>query len=164
MARFTAQILAGENVYRTYLTAAATTDNDIGKPVKVTASGFVTLCDDGDPIYGFIQSVESGTTDGYVKISVLCEGRCKVELDGASAVGTMVEAAENTAVSVAKADDYGLVATKADVAADLAVDASGTLIAASVNAILADALLPHKKWMIISGAGTDGTTAVIESV
>jgi len=139
MAKFTCGIETGGNVYQTFKTAAATTINDIGKPVKLSATDEVALCDDGDQIYGFIASVdESQKADGKVLVSVMTAGRCYVLLSGASAVGTIVEAHTNTAAGTAKAGNYGLVSTH-------------TLVAGT-----------KKQWMIISGSGGDGAVALIE--
>lgn len=41
------------------------TDKDIKKPVKAQAGGRHVICSDGDDIEGFIDSVESWTTDGF---------------------------------------------------------------------------------------------------
>lgn len=163
MARFTCSVEAGGNTRHTYKTnSTSIDDSDIGKPVKMTATDVVGLCSDGDAIFGFIDAIEPSTADGYPLVTVVTAGRVWVILDGDSAVGTLVEAAANTAAGAAKAGDWGLVSTKAAVAADLAVDASGTLIAASVNALLAEALLPVKQWMVISGTGLDEATVLIE--
>jgi len=138
MAKFTCSVNVGENVYKTFKTHASTTDDDIGKPVKLSATSEVALCADGDQIYGFLASVESATADGKKLVSVLTEGRAWVILSGASAVGTIVEAAANTAVGVAKAGAFGLVSTH-------------TLVAGTM-----------KLWMVISGGGGDTDTVLIE--
>lgn len=140
MARFTCGVNVGENVYRTYKIAATTTDADVMKPVKISSADTVALCDDGDQIYGFIAAVEPATADGLKIVSVLVSGRCWVILDGASAVGTIVEAAANTASGVAKAGAWGKVSTH-------------TLVAGT-----------NKQWMVISGTGLDTATVLIESL
>jgi hypothetical protein len=162
MARFTSQVNVGENLNVTYKAVGAVTDNDVNKPVYLSAADTVTLCADGKAIYGFINSVERATADGKVLVGVQIAGRRKVTLDGESLVGTLVEAAANPAVGVVLTSNWGLVATKSAVAADLAIDANGTLIAASVNALLAEALLPVKQWMVISGTGLDEADVLIE--
>lgn len=138
MARSTAQITVGQNTYETFKGPAALTDLDVGKPVKISATDEVELCADGDQIYGFIAGVEPALADGKKVVSVLTAGRVKVALSGASAIGTIVEAAANTAAGVAKAGDYGLVSTHTAVV--------GT----------------NKRWMVISGTGLDGATVLIE--
>jgi hypothetical protein len=141
MARFTAQINVGENVYRTYkASSASVSDNDIGKPVKISATDTVALCADGDQIYGFIAAVNPQTADGYPVVSVLVSGRCWVILSGASAIGTVVEAAANTAAGVAKAGSFGLVSTH-------------TIVTAT-----------KKLWEVVSGTGADGATVLIEKL
>ncbi len=67
---------------------------DIGKPVKL--SGQTTaLCASGDEIYGFIESVEVGTNNGYSFGGVLCDpGHEVIAKDevGNLAVGDLVVA------------------------------------------------------------------------
>lgn len=138
MARFIAGVNVGDNLYKTFLAPAAVTDNDIGKPVKLSAAGEVALCADGDNIYGFIESVEPATADGKKIVSVMVSGRAWVILDGAAAVGTVVEAAANTAAGVAKAGQFGLVSVHTAAAAD------------------------NKRWLVISGTGLTGATVLIE--
>jgi hypothetical protein len=138
MARLISGVNVGENTYKTYKAAAAVTDSDIGKPVKISATDEVALCADGDQIYGFISSVEPATADGKKVVGVLVDGRAWVILSGASAVGTIVEAAANTAAGTAKAGAFGLVSTHTKVAATV------------------------KCWLVISGTGADGATVLIE--
>lgn len=140
MAKFVSGVMAGDNRYVTFKTHASTTVNDIGKPVKISAADEVALCADGDQVYGFISAVEEQTADGKKLVTVLTEGRTWVILDGASAVGTLVEAAANTAVSVAKAGNWGLVSTH-------------TLVAGT-----------GKQWLVISGGGGNGDTVLIEKI
>jgi hypothetical protein len=149
MARFTLKPNVGENVYETFKAAAAITDNDIGKPVKIGATDEVALCADGDEIYGFIASVEPQTADGKKVVGVLVSGRKFVILDGNAAVGTLVEAAANTNAGVANAGAYGLVSVH--VVDDTNV---GTL----------KATIFAKNWKVISGTGLNGATVLIEKV
>lgn len=140
-------------------------DNDIGKPVKLSAADTYNLCSDGDLIDGFLIAVEPYTADGWAIGSVQIGGRKRVELDVACAIGNLVEAGTMAAAGTAEANGLGVVSIKSDVAADLATDASGTLIAASVNAVLAAALLPPSRWRLISGTGLDeDTTAIVEKI
>ena len=113
-------------------------DNDINKPVKLSASDLVDLCSDGDQIYGFIDSIDQRTEDGYQIITVQIGGRKMVTLDGASAVGTLVEAAANTAAKTALGANWGLVSTHTAVV--------GT----------------DKRWKIIRGTGLDEADVLIE--
>lgn len=156
--------LVGMQTIVPYTIVGAITDNDVGKAVKLSATSKVELCADGDSIYGFINSVEVGTEGGLVVVGVLIAGRQRVTLDGDVAIYAIVESGAQEAAGTAKAGNWANVSTKTAVAADLAIDASGTLIAASVNALLADALVPKKAWTLIAGAATDGTDGTIEYV
>jgi hypothetical protein len=149
MARFTLSVLAGGNVYHDYKMAATTTDADIDKPVKLSAADTVELCADGDPIHGFIAAVAGATSDGVKLCSIMVNGRQWVILDGNAAVGSLIEAAANTASGTAKAGDWGIVS--AHVVDDTS---AATVVATSFR----------KNWQVISGAGTDTTVALIETV
>ena len=140
MARFTAQVNVGENVYVTWKIPVACTDADVGKPVKVSATDLLALCTDGDQIYGFIASVEGATADGYKVASIQISGRTKVVLSGNSAIGTLVEAHDQAAAGTANTGNLGIVSTHTMV--------DGT----------------KKMWEVISGAGTNGTTALVEKL
>lgn len=66
--------------------------NDIGKSV-VLSGDTVTLAADGNNIYGFVQSVEVGTQDGYSIAGVLCDPGQEVyaaDAAGNLAVGNFV--------------------------------------------------------------------------
>lgn len=147
MARFTSKPTVGSNTIETYKITGAIVDADIGKPVKITATDEVVLCADGDEIYGFIASVEPHTADGKVVVGVQIDGRKFVILSGNSAVGTLVEAAANEAAGTANAGDYALVSVHAR-ATDTVANLSASIFT--------------KNWKVISGAGTDGTVALIE--
>ena len=138
MARFTAQVNAGENVNVPMKVNSAVTDNDVGKPVAIHSSDTVDLCSDGDQIYGFIDSIMPATADGNVMASIQISGRRKVYLAGAAAVGTFVEAAANTAAGTAPADEFGEVSAH-------------TVVTGTV-----------KFWQVISGTGLDNSVALIE--
>jgi len=163
MAKGDQEVSVGVNTNIMYkINDSGITDADVNKPVKLLSSSLVALCSNGDNIYGFINSVEVGTQDGKTIIGVQVDGRKWVTLDGASAVGTVVEAAANTAAGTALGANWGLVSVKTAVAADLATDASGTLIAASVNALLAAALNGNKEWKVIHGTGLNEADVLIE--
>ena len=134
------EVLVGANDIVTFKCSSAVTDNDINKPVKIASSDTVALCADGDQIYGFISSVERHTEDGVVVVGVQVSGRKWVTLSGASAVGTIVEAAANTAAGVALATNWGLVSTH--------TAAVGT----------------NKRWQIIFGTGLDAADVLIEKL
>lgn len=151
MARSTQKPLVnGARNFPTWKIAGAITDLDVGKPVKISSTDVLTLCSDGDPIYGFIATVEAGgTSDGYVVVTINSEPgtRQYAILSGASSLGAIVEAAANTAAGVAKAGNYGLVSTHT-----YPTDTVANLVTALVE----------KKWKIISGAVTDGATVLLE--
>ena len=122
MARFVSQVNVGENLNVTYKITGAVTDDDVNKPVKLTATDQVVLCSNGDAIYGFINSVERATADGKVVVGVQIQGRRKCTTDGTVAIGAVIEAAANTAVGTALGQDWGIVSTKTAVAANLATN------------------------------------------
>jgi len=132
------EVTMGVNDIATFKCASAVTDNDVNKPVKLSASDTVDLCADGDQIYGFLDSVEVRTEDGKQVVGVQVRGRRWVTLSGASAVGTIVESHTNTAAGTALATNWGLVSTH-------------TLVAGT-----------KKQWMIIYGSGDDTTDALVE--
>jgi len=115
-------------------------DNDIGKPVKLSAADTYNLCSDGDLIDGFLVAVEPYTADGWAIGSVQISGRKRVELDvTAISIGGAVEAAANAAANTAPTNGLGVVSEHTIAATD------------------------HKVWRLISGTATDGdTTAIIE--
>jgi hypothetical protein len=74
---------------------------DIGKPVKLSGDTCV-LCADGDLPYGFIEAVNTGTSDGYSIGTVLCDpGHEVLAVDevGDLAVGDVVKAGTPTALA-----------------------------------------------------------------
>ena len=82
-------------------------DNDIGKPVKLAANDNHVLCDNGDPIDGFVFSISAETyNDGFSFGSIVKDGRVKVQVDTASistlVVGTFVEAGTSAALGTAE--------------------------------------------------------------
>ena len=68
--------------------ANAYTDKEIGKFVKLSGTDAHVLCAVGDPIQGFITSVESYTTDDFSIGTISQNGRKRVLLDGSQAAGT----------------------------------------------------------------------------
>jgi len=131
--------LVGMQTNVTYKIVGAITDNDVGKSVKMSATDKVELCADGDAIYGFINSVEVGTEDGAVVVSVCIKGRVRVTCDSTIAIGAMIEAGAQEAAGSVKAGNWANVATHTAAAGE-------------------------KNWMLISGAGTDGTDGTVEYV
>lgn len=129
----------GEQTNRPYkIDDAGINDNDLGKAVKFSAANTVALCGDGDEIYGFINSIEEGTEDGKTVVGVTVSGRARVTLDGDVALGAVVEAGAQTAAGTAKAGNWANVSVHTPAATD------------------------NKRWMLVAGAGTDGTDGVVE--
>lgn len=133
------EVNVGMNNVLTYKGSVGTfTDDDVNKPVKLSASDTVALCADGDQIYGFIDSVERRTEDGKSVLGIQIDGRKWVTMSGTYAVGDLVEAAANEAVATALTTTWGVCSTHTHATAT------------------------KKLWMVIYGAGTDGSAALIE--
>ena len=84
---------------------AAVTSKDVGKPVRLNGQ-YVTLATTGEEIYGFIESVEVGTKNGYNYGGVLCDQGCETYATdevGTLTVGDLVNAGTITAVGTAVA-------------------------------------------------------------
>lgn len=126
-------------------------DNDIGKPLKLTAAGTYALCADGDNIDGFLVAVDPETVDGYAFGTVQIGGRVYAQLAGASTFGYVVEAGAPTAARTAEPSGYGQVSSHAG----LALISTDT-----VDEIRP--LILSKKWRIISGAVTDDAIVLLE--
>lgn len=139
MAKLTLQPNTGENTYQVYkIDDSGINDNDVNKPVTFDSTDTVALAADSEEIYGFIEAVERHTADGKVVVTVQIDGRRKVTLDGAAAVGTVVEAAANAAAGTANSSNWGLVSVHTPAAAD------------------------NKRWMVISGTGLDEADCLVE--
>lgn len=126
-------------------------DNDIGKPLKLTAAGTYALCADGDNIDGFLVAVDPETVDGYAFGTVQIGGRVYAQLAGASTFGYVVEAGDPAAARTAEPSGYGQVSSHAG----LALISTDT-----VDEIRP--LILSKKWRIISGAVTDDAIVLLE--
>lgn len=126
-------------------------DNDIGKPLKLTAAGTYALCADGDNIDGFLVAVDPETVDGYAFGTVQIGGRVYAQLAGASTFGYVVEAGGPAAARTAEPSGYGQVSSHAG----LALISTDT-----VDEIRP--LILSKKWRIISGAVTDDAIVLLE--
>lgn len=126
-------------------------DNDIGKPLKLTAAGTYALCADGDNIDGFLVAVDPETVDGYAFGTVQIGGRVYAQLAGASTFGYVVEAGGPAAARTAESSGYGQVSSHAG----LALISTDT-----VDEIRP--LILSKKWRIISGAVTDDAIVLLE--
>lgn len=130
---------------RTELIGAATADansRDVGKPVKLNGAA-VTLAGYGDEIYGFIESVEAGTKNGYSVGGVLCDRGCEAyarDEAGTLAVGDFVvggtPTALKTALPVTGANVIKAQASSMDQLLNvggLAIKAGGSPLARTVN-------------------------------
>ncbi len=116
-------------------------DADIGKPVKLVAKDRYALCEDGDPIEGFLDSVETYTLGGYAFGAIRKGPFIRVELDGAVTIGNYVAAAAPAAAGVAEANGLPKVSTHTVAATDAA------------------------RYRLVSGTGLSGDkTAVVEHV
>jgi len=139
MGRGTQEVIVNTNDYVGYkINDSGIDDNDINKPVKLSAVDLVALCSDGDQVYGWISAISPHTQDGKVWVTVQIGGRKFCNLSGTSSAGALVEAAANTSAGVANAGDWGLVSTHTKVTAT------------------------EKMWKIISGTLTDGGEVLIE--
>ena len=123
------------------------TDVDIGKAVKLVGDSQYNLTAVGDPIEGFITSVETYTADDFSIGSVFSEGRKRVTLNGLQAtpgtgviaVGTYVVAGELVAKGTALTGPFKVCAATSQAAG-------------------------HFNWRVVSLEGTTavGQFAVIE--
>lgn len=180
MAKFQMKETVGTKPLTTRLGAGSgsanyVTDVEIGKAVKLVAESRYGLCAAGDPIEGFITSVESYTADDFSIGSVQIDGRKRVTLDGLEATagtgtcavgdyvvcGTVV--AKDTALSVpmkvCKATNQpgATVTTTDNTKANIDI-ALAKIVDAETNALFA--------WRIVSleGTGDVGQYACIERV
>lgn len=127
-------------------------DNDIGKPVKLSAANTYALCSDGDQIDGFIVGIDPEPIDGWSFGSVQIGGRVYAQLEGSSTFGYVVEAGTTANGRTAEASGYGQVASSAMY---VTLDATATANE-HIPFILA------KKWRIISGAVADDSIVLLE--
>lgn len=160
MAKFKFGITNDQNVvtFTALLGAAGATDqlpnpvvsqNDIGKPFKMTAGSRYGICADGDLIEGFLIAVDGATIDGLGLGTIKSNGRQVVTVSGTTlVVGDYVVSAANAAKGT-KPTANGLVkkaATPADATAALAASRFG--------------------WRVVEliGSGAAGTDVLIERV
>lgn len=159
-------------------------DEELGKAVKLVADSRYDLCAAGDPIEGFINSVEPATADDYTIGSVQLGDRKAVTADGLEATpGTGVIAvgdyvvmgtavAKGTALvfgtpnKVTKATYQPGTAIVSDVAGgDTAADIKTMLDLEFVKRAAVEALALYP-WKVVSlgsaGTGAVGTGIVIE--
>lgn len=141
-------------------------DKEAGKPVKQVGESRFDLTSAGNPIEGFIVSVESATQDGYSIGSIQDEGYKSVVFDGLQATpGTGVVAVGDYVVT-------GTVVAKGTALSSFAkvckaTDQPGVVPAALANVgpQIANSIFA---WRVASlgtaGTGAVGTTGVIERV
>lgn len=125
-------------------------DNDIGKPLKLTATDTYGLCADGDNIDGWLVAVNAEIVDGYAFGVVQIGGRIWAQLEGASTFGFVVEAGTTAAARTKEASGYGQVSSHA------------TIGETTPNAAQYKSYIVSKKWRIISGAVTDDAIVLLE--
>lgn len=144
-------------------------DKEIGKAVKLAGDSRYDLADVGDPIEGFISSVEAATLDGYTIGTVQVGGRKEVLADGlqatpgtgAIAVGDYVVASNKVAKGTALADPSSTKVVKATMQ-------PGVTEAAAVGDVNDQLKVAMHAWRVVSlgsvGTGAVGTKIVIERV
>lgn len=152
-------------------------DKEVGKIVKYLGDSRFGLTSAGDPIEGYVTSVEVGTADGYTIGGYAYQGRKEVTFDGLQATpgtgtvavgdfvvtGTVV--AKGTAltapVKVCKATNQpGATVTTAD--------NTKASIDTALAAVVAQLSNSNYLWKVVSlgsaGTGAVGTTGIIERV
>ena len=85
--------------------AGQASSSDVGKAVKLSGAGTV-LATDGDEIYGFVESVNVGTSNGYSVAGVLCNSGNEAyatDTGGTCVVGDLVVADDQAAFGTAVA-------------------------------------------------------------
>lgn len=159
-------------------------DKEVGKAVKASGSSAFVLCSAGNPIEGFVSSVNSGSYDDFSIGGVVSTGYKEVTFDGLQATagtgtiavgdyvvtGTVV--AKGTALSgplkVCKATNQpGTAVVSVVGAADTAAAIKTQIDAALVKVADAQANTVFA-WRVVSlgsaGTGAVGTTGIIERV
>ena len=152
-------------------------DDEVGKAVKLGADPRYILCTAGDPIEGFIASVETATADNYSIGSVQIDGRMRVLLDGSQAAGTGSIAVNDYVVAgtmVAKGTALTLAAPqkvrKATYQPGVSVITTTDATKTNIDIALANVVTSIKNavfaWRVVSleGDGSVGTIGVIERV
>lgn len=125
-------------------------DADIGKPVKLVATDRYAICADGDEIAGFVASIEPASVGGYTFGTIRKGPFVAVELDGAAAIGTLVEAAAPAANGTAEANGLPKVSVHVEDITSVTTLRDTTF---------------KTNYRVVSGTGLTGdTTAVVERV
>lgn len=147
----------------------AYSDKEVGKAVKLAADSRYAMCAAGDPIEGFVKSMESATLDNFSFGSVQVGGRKEVMADGLQAtpgtgtinVGDYVVCGTVVAAGTALADNSSQKVTKA-------TQQPGVTEAAAVSDVNDQLKVAMHAWRAVSlgsaGTGAVGTKIVIERV
>jgi len=159
MAKFRLLPTVDVSGYFTAKVKGAIKDVDVRKPVRLSVDVPDTyqLAADGEAIDAFIVAIDPATSDGKALCTLNGSGRVRCKADGGLTIGALVEAAANAVAGTANAGGLPIVSAKAVVGANIANDASGTLIAAAVNAILAEAQLSVPIWRVVSSSAATGS-------
>lgn len=143
------------------------TDKEVGKPVKFAAESRYALCAAGDPLEGFVTSVEGGSYDGYSIGGIVSSGLKEVTFDGLQATaGTgTVAVGDYVVAGTAVAAGTALSAPPKVCKATLQPGVTEASAVGDVN----DHINASKfMWRVVSlgtaGTGAVGTTGVIERV
>jgi len=155
MAKFQFKQTTNMDGYFSAKLKASLTDNDIGKPVKLSTDTTDTyeLCADGDGIDGFLTGLESATADGLVFGTINNKGMIRVEASGEMNIGDLVESGAVAAADTAETNGLPLVSTHTP---------------DTTTAITLAADLFQVNWRVVSGSTSDGvvatgdTTVIIE--
>jgi len=125
-------------------------DAERGKPVKLVAESRYDLCAVGNPIEGFITSVEGGTTDAFTVGGIAAHGLVEVTFQGTQAAGT------------------GPIAIGALVVAGTPVPKDTKQVGPPAVRLATSQVPGLFNWRVVSlgsaGTGAVGTTGVIERV
>jgi len=129
--------------------AGQASSKDVGKAVKLSGAG-VVLCEKGDPIFGMIESLNVGTSNGYSVGAVLSDTGNQAyatDEDGDLSVGDLVVAGTQVAFGTAVASTGQNVIKYNDVAegssvvynsAGLAIKTSSSALVKSANTVYAN--------------------------
>lgn len=143
------------------------TDAEVGKAVKLVGESRYALCAAGDPIEGYISSVNGGKYDGFSIGAIVGRGYKEATFDGLQATpGTGVLAigdivVTGTVVAAGTALAGPLKVTKATIQ-------PGTTEAAVIGDVNDQIKVAMNAWRIVSlgtaGTGAVGTVGIIERI
>lgn len=144
-------------------------DSEIGKAVKLVGESRYALCSAGDPIEGFVRSVEVATMDNYGIGTVMKGRRKRVLADGLQATpGTGTLAIGDYVVAgTMVAKDTALTLNAPQKVCKATVQPGTTEVAADTDVNEHLKVLAHP-WRVVSlgsaGTGAVGTEIIIERV